>query len=70
MTMQKRPLRRALSNELHTRPFFGYDGTGRLIRYIFLFEGNDSSILAHINCWLKIVLSLSLKIVRNLDAKS
>ena len=53
MTMQEHPLRRALSNELHTRPFFGYDGTGRLIRYMFLFEGNDSSILAHVNSWLE-----------------
>jgi len=53
MTMQEHSLWRASSNELDTRPFFGYDGTAGLIRYMFLFEGNDSSILAHVNCWLE-----------------
>ena len=41
--------RRRLSEELHARPYHDFEGAGRFIRFIFLFEENDADIIAHIN---------------------
>ena len=46
------PERKQLSDELHARPFHDFDGAGRFIRYIFLFENSDQDIVRHINDWL------------------
>ena len=46
------PERKQLSDELHARPFHDFDGAGRFIRYVFLFEKSDQDIIRHINDWL------------------
>ena len=46
------PERRQLSDELHARPFHDFDGAGRFIRYVFLYEDSDEDIVSHINEWL------------------
>ena len=46
------PDRRRLSDELHARPFHDFDGAGRFIRYVFLYEHSDEAIVSHINDWL------------------
>ena len=51
--MREHPLRRRLSEELHARPYHDFDGAGRFIRFIFLFEGNDKAIITYINDYLE-----------------
>ena len=46
------PERRQLSDELHARPFHDFDGAGRFIRYVFLYDNSDQDIVSHINDWL------------------
>ena len=46
------PDRKRLSDELHARPFHDFDGAGRFIRYVFLYESTDQDIVSHINNWL------------------
>ena len=46
------PDRKRLSDELHARPFHDFDGAGRFIRYVFLYESSDEAIVSHINSWL------------------
>ena len=46
------PERKLLSDELHARPFHDFEGAGRFIRYVFLFENSDQDIVSHINNWL------------------
>ena len=46
------PDRKRLSDELHARPFHDFDGAGRFIRYVFLYERTDQDIVSHINNWL------------------
>ncbi|MBL82118.1 MAG: hypothetical protein CMM80_06190 [Rhodospirillaceae bacterium] len=48
------PERRQLSDELHARPFHDFDGAGRFIRYIFLYDKSDKDIVSHINDWLTV----------------
>ena len=46
------PDRRRLSDELHARPFHDFDGAGRFIRYVFLYENTDKDVVSHVNDWL------------------
>ena len=46
------PERRQLSDELHARPFHDFEGAGRFIRYVFLYDNSDQDIVSHINDWL------------------
>ena len=64
------PDRKQLSDELHARPFHDFDGAGRFIRYVFLYENSDESIVSHINDWLssqhRLPLDMSEKFRRHL----
>lgn len=53
MIMREHSLRRQLSEELHARPYHDFEGAGRFIRFIFLFEDNDAQIITYINDYLK-----------------
>ena len=50
--MKQHHLRAILNEELHTRPFHDFEGTGRFIRYIYLLEQSDASIFSAVNSWL------------------
>ena len=53
LIMAIHPERKQLSDELHARPFHDFDGAGRFIRYIFLYDNSDQIIVNHINGWLR-----------------
>lgn len=50
--MKQHPVRAILNEELHTRPFHDFEGTGRFIRYIFLPQSGDDALFSSINEWL------------------
>ena len=50
--MKQHHLRAILNEELHTRPFHDFEGTGRFIRYIYLLAQSDASIFSAVNRWL------------------
>ena len=51
--MQEHPLRRKLSDELHARSIHEFEGGGRFIRFIFMTESTDETIIEPINRFLK-----------------
>ena len=51
--MREHPLRRRLSEELHARPYHNFEGAGRFIRFIFLFEDTDADIIDYVNNFLR-----------------
>ena len=53
LSMREHPLRRRLSEELHARPFHDFEGAGRFIRFIFLFDETDAEIISYINQYLQ-----------------
>ena len=50
--MREHALRRRLSEELHARPYHEFEGAGRFIRFIFLFDDTDAHIIDYINQFL------------------
>ena len=51
--IQEHALRRKLSDELHARSFHEFEGGGRFIRFIFMTESTDETIIEPINRFLK-----------------
>jgi uncharacterized membrane-anchored protein len=51
--MQEHPLRRKLSDELHARSINEFEGGGRFIRFIFMNESTDETIIKPVNRFLK-----------------
>ncbi|SVB10221.1 uncharacterized protein METZ01_LOCUS163075, partial [marine metagenome] len=43
--MQEHALRRTLSDELHARSIHEFEGGGRFIRFIFMTESTDETII-------------------------
>jgi len=50
--MKQHHLRTILNEELHTRPFHDFEGTGRFIRFIYLLDSGDDALFSGINAWL------------------
>ena len=46
-------LRQSLSDELHARAFYDFDGAGRFIRYVYLVGNDDSDVLNYVNKYLR-----------------
>ena len=42
-------LRRMLSDELHARAFYDFDGAGRFVRFVFLTGDQDGAVLDYVN---------------------
>ena len=42
-------LRQSLSDELHARAFYDFEGTGRFIRFVYLVGNDDSAMLNYVN---------------------
>jgi len=51
--MNQHPLRQALADELHTRPFHDFEGAGRFLRFIYLHDQGEEAILGPVNSWLE-----------------
>ena len=51
--MKQHPLRQTLADELHTRPFHDFEGSGRFLRFIYLHDKGESAILGPVNQWLE-----------------
>ena len=46
-------LRQSLSDELHARAFYDFEGAGRFIRFVYLIGNDDSTILNYVNDYLQ-----------------
>ena len=46
-------LRQSLSEELHARAFYDFDGAGRFIRFVYLVGNDDSAVLNYVNDYLR-----------------
>ena len=46
-------LRQSLSEELHARAFYNFDGAGRFIRFVYLVGNDDSAVLNYVNDYLR-----------------
>ena len=46
-------LRQSLSDELHARAFYDFDGAGRFIRFVYLVGNDDSAVLNYVNDYLQ-----------------
>ena len=46
-------LRQGLSEELHARAFYDFDGAGRFIRFVYLVGNDDSAVLNYVNDYLR-----------------
>ena len=46
-------LRQGLSEELHARAFYDFDGAGRFIRFVYLVGNDDSAVLNYVNDYLQ-----------------
>jgi len=53
LKIQEHVLRRTLSDELHARSFQEFEGGGRFIRFVFMTESTDQTIIEPINQFLK-----------------
>ena len=42
-------LRRMLSDELHARAFYDFEGAGRFVRFVFLTGDQDGVVLDYVN---------------------
>lgn len=42
-------LRKSLSDELHARAFYVFNGAGRFIRFVYLVGNDDSAVLSYVN---------------------
>ena len=42
-------LRQSLSDELHARAFYDFEGAGRFIRFVYLVGNDDSAVLTYVN---------------------
>ena len=42
-------LRQSLSDELHARAFYDFEGAGRFIRFVYLVGNDDSALLDYVN---------------------
>jgi len=51
--MKQHPLRQTLADELHTRPFHDFEGSGRFLRFIYLHDKGEDTILGPVNQWLE-----------------
>ncbi|XDZ65773.1 DUF3422 family protein [Alphaproteobacteria bacterium LSUCC0684] len=51
--MNQHPLRQTLADELHTRPFHDFEGSGRFLRFIYLHDRGEDAILEPVNRWLE-----------------
>ena len=49
-------LRQSLSEELHARAFYDFDGAGRFIRFVYLVGNDDSAVLNYVNDYLRSAL--------------
>ncbi len=52
LKIQEHVLRRSLSDELHARSFQEFEGGGRFIRFVFMIESTDQTIIEPINRFL------------------
>ena len=52
MTKDVSNLRQSLSDELHARASYDFNGTGRFIRFVYLVGDDDSRILKYVNEYL------------------
>ena len=46
-------LRQSLSDELHARAFYDFEGAGRFIRFVYLVGNDDSAVLNYVNDYLQ-----------------
>ena len=46
-------LRQSLSDELHARAFYDFEGAGRFIRFVYLVGDDDSAVLNYVNDYLQ-----------------
>jgi len=49
MTTDASHLRQSLSDELHARAFYDFNGAGRFIRFVYLVGNDDSAVLSYVN---------------------
>ena len=47
-------LRKSLSDELHARAFYDFEGAGRFIRFVYLVGNDDSAVSKYVNDYLQI----------------
>ena len=46
-------LRQSLSDELHARAFYDFEGAGRFIRFVYLVGNDDNAVLNYVNDYLQ-----------------
>ena len=51
MTTDASHLRQSLSDELHARAFYDFNGAGRFIRFVYLVGNDDSAVLSYVNAY-------------------
>ena len=49
MTTDASHLRQSLSDELHARAFYDFNGAGGFIRFVYLVGDDDSAVLSYWN---------------------